>query len=110
MSFLRHLLKRPAAASPTAPDVPGSLRWRLKYDNPRGLSKAQYVAELEAQRSMQAAVEPEVDELAEIREQLQAAHRRGQRLREAISPQALSDDEQIAKFEREMARDAARRR
>lgn len=70
MSFLRRLLKRPAAA---VPDV--------EVD----------------------------DDLAVVRARLAADHRRGQRIRDARYPPLVSKDQQIAEFERDMAREARRR-
>ena len=90
--------------------APGSLAWRLKRDNPRKLGKAEYVAELRAQDRLLAVAGEPVDDFASVREMIQTSYGRGQRIRQERLSAPLDKDQAIAAFERQMAREAARRR
>ena len=103
--MLRLLSRRreePAAAA-------GSLRRRLRRENPRHLSRAEYLAELRAQRRLLALAARPTSDVQAASAWLRATHFRGQRERRAWLGVGQDREQQIAAFEAAVARDAGRR-
>jgi hypothetical protein len=98
----RRRREEPAAAR-------GSLRRRLRRENPRHLSRAEYLAELRAQRRLLALAARPTSDVQAASAWLRATHFRGQRERRAWLGLDLDRDREIAAFEAAVARDAARR-
>ena len=103
---MRRLLRRrrvePAAA-------PGSLRRRLRHANPRRLTRAEYLAELRAQRRLLALAGEPASDVQAASAWLRATHFRGQRERRAWLCLGVDRNREIAAFEAAVARGAARR-
>ena len=104
--MFRRRRRRPEEPSPPL----GSLRWNLKYANPRGLSKAEYVAAERAQRAITVTAGEPRSDLEAANQQLRAAYRRGRATRQGWLGPPPDKQQQIAMFEARMAREAARRR
>ena len=102
------LLPRRRRAEPAA--ARGSLRRRLRHANPRRLSRAEYLAELRAQRRLLALADRPTSDVEAAREAIRATHYRGQRQRREWLAPGVDREQQIRAFEADMAREAARRR
>ena len=101
------LLPRRRREEPTA--APGSLRYRLRRENPRGLTRSEYLAELQAQRRLLALAGEPAGDVQAASAWLRATDSRGQRERREWLGVGQDREQQIAAFEAAVARDAGRR-